>query len=292
MIYFQQTVPHVAYICFNTYDMKKLCAFAFGLVFFVSCKNTNDTNTTENSSTVIAPPANINYNIVASYPHDTSSYTQGLIWQNNTLYEGTGLEGQSRLMKVDIKNGKAEQSVALDPSVFGEGITILNGKIYELTWQTHVVYVYDEKTFKKLKEFPWEHEGWGITHNGKELIISTGDSNLYFVDPETFKLLRIVGVTDNNGPIGNLNELEYINGSVYANIYLTDYIIKIDPSNGHVTGRLDLSGLLAKSGKQVESGQGYVLNGIAFDSTKNSLYITGKKWPSLYEMKIIRIRFT
>jgi glutamine cyclotransferase len=189
-------------------------------------------------------------------------------------------------MKVDLKNGKPQQSVSIDPSVFGEGITILNDKIYELTWRSNLVYVYDSKTFKKIREFSWDHEGWGITHNGKELIISTGDSNLYFVDPETFKLLRIVGVTDNNGPVGNLNELEYIKGAVFSNIYLTDYIVKIDPATGHITGRMDLSGLLEKFGKQVNKDDGNVLNGIAFDSAKNSLYVTGKKWPLLYEMKL------
>ncbi len=268
--------------------MKRLLAFTWAVLFFAACGN--DTSNTDNTSAVAAnataAPANISYNIVASYPHDTSSYTQGLIWQNNSLYEGTGLEGQSKLMKVDIKNGKAEQSLSLAPDVFGEGITILNDKIYQLTWQNHKVYVYEAKTFKKIKEFDWEHEGWGLTHNGKELIISTGDSNLYFVDPETFKVTRIVGVTDNNGPVGNLNELEYINGSVYSNIYLTDYIIQIDPSNGHITGKIDLNGLLEKSGKHVNTEEGYVLNGIAYDSTKKSLYITGKKWPLLYEMKV------
>ncbi|MDQ6815587.1 MAG: glutaminyl-peptide cyclotransferase [Bacteroidota bacterium] len=268
--------------------MKRLLPYMSLLLFFAACKNNNTTNdnSIETPSATIAPPANINYNIVASYPHDTSSYTQGLIWQNNSLYEGTGLEGQSKLMKVDIKNGKAQQSVSINPSVFGEGITMLNDKIYELTWQSHVVYVYEAKTFKKIKEFTWDREGWGITHNGKELIISTGDSNLYFVDPETFKLLRIVGVSDNNGPVGNLNELEYVNGAVFSNIYLTNYIVKIDPSNGHITGKIDLSGLLEKSGKHVNKDDGLVLNGIAFDSTKNSLYITGKKWPLLYEMKL------
>ena len=268
--------------------MKRLLAFTSIVLLLAACKNSasNDGNNETGNTNTIPPPANINYNIVASYPHDTSSYTQGLIWQNNSLYEGTGLEGQSRLMRVDIKNGKAQQSISIDPSVFGEGITMLNGKIFELTWQSHVVYVYDAKTFKKIKEFTWDHEGWGITHNGKELIISTGDSNLYFVDPETFKLLRIVGVTDNNGPMGNLNELEYINGSVFSNIYLTDYIVKIDPSNGHITGKIDLSGLLEKSGKHVDKEGNLVLNGIAYDSAKNSLYVTGKKWPLLFEMKL------
>jgi len=268
--------------------MKKIFTSAsFILIFFANCKNNSSADaSSESTINTIAAPANISYNIVASYPHDTSSYTQGLIWQNNNLYEGTGLEGESHLLKVDLKSGKPEQSISLDPSVFGEGITIFNDKIYQLTWQTNKVYAYDQKTFKKIKEFTWEHEGWGLTHNDKELIITTGDSNLYFVDPETFKLLRIVGVTDNNGPVGNLNELEYINGFVFANIYLTDYIIKIDPANGHVIGKLDLSGLLEKSGKQVDKERGYVLNGIAYDSTKNSFYITGKKWPVLYEMKI------
>lgn len=269
--------------------MKIILAFTSIVLLLTACKNepSNSNNSSAaNSANVIAPPININYNIIASYPHDTSSYTQGLIWKNNNLYESTGLEGHSKLMKVDIKNGKAQQSVTLDPTVFGEGITILNNKIYELTWQSHKVFVYDSKTFKKIKEFSWDHEGWGITDNGKELIISTGDSNLYFVDPETFKLLKIVGVSDNNGPVGNLNELEYINGTVFSNIYLTDYIIKIDPSNGHIIGKIDLAGLLQKSGKQVNLQEGYVLNGIAYDSTKKSLYVTGKKWPLLFEMKI------
>jgi glutamine cyclotransferase len=268
--------------------MKKILTFIFATSsMLIACKNNSESDSGSGSSmSTIAPPATINYNIVASYPHDTSSYTQGLIWKNNTLYEGTGLEGESKLLKVDLKNGKAEQAISLDPSVFGEGITMFNGKIYQLTWQSNKVYVYDTKTFKKIKEFAWDHEGWGLTNNGKELIISTGDSNLYFVDPETFKLLRIVGVTDNNGPVGNLNELEYVNGAVFSNIYMTDYIVKIDPSNGHITGKIDLSGLLEKSGKHVNKEQGYVLNGIAYDSAKNSLYITGKKWPLLYEMKV------
>src|SRR5438128_2652741 len=164
--------------------MKPILALSTVFILFsIACNNPSNDNNTDaaDSGNVIAPPPNINYNIVASYPHDTSSYTQGLIWNNNSLYEGTGLEGHSRLMKVDLKNGKVENAVTLDPSVFGEGITILNDKIYQLTWQSHKVYVYESKTFKKIKEFSWDHEGWGITHNEKELIISTGDSNLYFV---------------------------------------------------------------------------------------------------------------
>lgn len=269
--------------------MKKFLPLASITLLLFSC-NTNSPNDNNNdtatSNNTIAPPANINYNIVATYPHDTSSYTQGLIWKDNTLYEGTGLEGHSKLMKIDIKNGKPIESVSLDPSEFGEGITLLNNRIYQLTWQNHKVYVYDAKTLKKIKELSWEHDGWGLTNNGTDLIVSTGESNLYFVDPETFKIKKVVGVSDNNGPVGNINELEYINGVVYANIYLSDYIIKIDPSTGHILGKIDLSGLLAKAGKNVNTEEGYVLNGIAYDSTKNAMYITGKKWPLLFEMKV------
>ena len=268
--------------------MKKILALAAIAWCIAACNNSSDNKDTDSAAATntIPPPADISYNIVNTYPHDTSSYTQGLIWQNNTLYEGTGWWGQSRLLQVNLKDGKAGKSVPLDSAVFGEGITLLNGRIYQLTWQTHKVYVYDAKTFKKLKELSWEHEGWGLTNNGTDLIVSTGDSNLYFVDPETFKIKKIVGVFDNNGPVGNLNELEYVNGVIYSNIYTSDIIIKIDPSNGHVLGKIDLTGLLAKAGKQVNTEEGYVLNGIAYDSSKKSLYITGKRWPLLFEMKV------
>jgi glutaminyl-peptide cyclotransferase len=268
--------------------MRKLLAFILAASLFAACSNESpgDTADAVTPANTIAPPANISYNVVATYPHDTSSFTQGLIWQDNTLYEGTGLEGQSKLMKIDLKNGKANKSVSLDPSIFGEGITIFNDKIYQLTWQNHKVYVYDAKTLKKMKELSWEHDGWGLTNNGTDLIVSTGESNLYFVDPETFKIKKIIGVTDNTGPVGNLNELEYVNGVIYANIYLTDYIIKIDPANGHILGRIDLSGILTKAGKTVNTDEGYVLNGIAYDSTKKSMYVTGKKWPLIFEMKV------
>ncbi len=256
------------------------------LVLLAACGNDKTTDSNTADAATVKPPATISYNIVASYPHDTSSYTQGLIWQNNGFIEGTGLEGQSRLMKVELKNGKVDQSVSLAPDIFGEGVTLLNNKIYQLTWQNHKVFVYDPASLKKIQEFSWEHDGWGLTNNGTDLIISTGESNIYFVDPATFKIKRTISVTDNNGPVGNLNELEYVNGYIFANIYLTDFIIKIDPATGTITGKMDLSDLLTKSGKSVDINQGYVLNGIAYDSAKNSLFITGKKWPLLFEMKL------
>ncbi len=267
--------------------MRKILPIATLLLIFASCKNEKADVDNNPSVPAIAAPANISYNIIGAYPHDTESYTQGLIWKNGYFLEGTGIEGNSKLMKVNLKTGKAEGvPVKMAPDVFGEGVTTLNGKIYQLSWQNHKVFVYDEKTFSKIKEINWEHEGWGLTTDGTDLIVSTGESNIYFVDPETFKIKRTIQVKDNNGPMGNLNELEYVNDFIYSNIYLTDYIIKINPTNGNIVGKLDLSGLLEKSGKQVNREEGLVLNGIAYDSSKNSFYVTGKKWPLLFELKL------
>lgn len=267
--------------------MKQALLYISFIALLAACKNeANNEDTNITTTSAIPAPQNLSYNVVASYPHDTSSYTQGLIWIDNTLYEGTGQAGFSKLLKVDLKSGKALQQIDLPAQDFGEGITKLGDKIYQLTYTSNKVYVYDAKTFKKLQEFAWPHEGWGITNTGTDLIISTGSNNLYFVDPATFKIKNIVGVFDNNGPVGNLNELEFIDGQVYANVYTSDYIIRIDPSSGHVTGRMNFEGLLQKSGKSVEYGDGNVLNGIAYDSAKNVMYITGKKWPLLFEVKV------
>lgn len=268
--------------------MRYIFIFIFFTLFLNSCKNDNPDNKyiTDNSATVKAPE-NISYTVIAEYPHNINSYTQGLIWYNGNFLEGTGIEGESKLMKVDLKTGNAiGNKIELAPDVFGEGITVLNGKIYQLSWQNHKVFVYDEKTFKKLKEFYWPHEGWGITTNGRDLMVSTGGSNIYIVKPETFDIVKSLVVKDNNGPVGNLNELEYIDGYIYSNVYLTDYIVKIDTADGIIKGKMDFSDLLEKSGKQVHKEQGLVLNGIAYDSTKKVMYITGKKWPSLYGIKL------
>lgn len=258
-----------------------------------ACGNNTDSNEDNSGETVTANPvpAALDYTVVKTYPHDTSSYTQGLIWHNNALYEGTGRKGFSRLAKLDLETGKAIQQIPVGNNDFGEGITILNGKIYQLTYQEHKVYVYDAVSFKKLQEFNWEFEGWGLTTDGKSLIVSTGSSNLYYVNPDDFKIQKTVGVTDNYGPVDSINELEYINGVVYANKYLTNYILKINPETGTVLGRLDLKEIFSKSGKTYDAAiipdpNEDVLNGIAYDSTKNSLYVTGKQWPLLFEIKI------
>lgn len=268
--------------------MKFFCYCFLLLLIFPAC-NTNqpDNNVSNNGN---PPPPVIGYSVVKVYPHDTSSYTEGLEWKNNSLYESGGNKGSSKLFQATL-DGKTLISVPLAKEYFGEGITILNNKIYQLTWQEHKVFVYDIATFKKIAEFSWPYDGWGMTNNGKNLIIGTGGSVLYFADPENFKILSQISVTDNYGPVSMINELEYVNNYIYANVYETDYILKIDPQTGNVVGKLDLSGLLQKSGmnynpQDYPGSNGNVLNGIAYDSAKNSFYVTGKMWPALFEIKL------
>ncbi|MCE3281443.1 MAG: glutamine cyclotransferase [Chitinophagaceae bacterium] len=252
------------------------------LAFLVSCKDDDDDD--EIITPPVPAPATLAYNIVKVYPHDTASFTQGLQWHNNFLYEGTGLEGRSTLLKVNLQDGKAVQRVDLDKAFFGEGITILDGKIYQLTWQNKKVFVYNLSNFKKIAEFSWDKEGWGITNNGQHLVISTGGNQLYFVDPANFSVQRTLNVNDNYGPVGDLNELEYVNGKIYANKWGSDYVLVIDPTSGLVESRLDFTGILQKTGMHYDGAD--VLNGIAYDSTKKVLYVTGKKWPALYEVTV------
>ena len=188
-------------------------------------------------------------------------------------------------MLTDLKTGKAIKSVKLPDNEFGEGITILNNKIYQLTWQEHKVYVYDLKTLKQEKVLDWPYEGWGITTDGSALIVSTGGSNIYWVDPNNFKITKTLGVTDNNGYTDSINELEWVNGFIYANKYLTDYILKIDPASGQVVGKINLTGLLQQSNQPIVANTD-VLNGIAFNPTTGTFFVTGKRWPALYELKL------
>ncbi len=268
------------------------CLLLFIAIVLLSSCNGNQPAVVDNGNNDANPaPKTFSYNILKVYPHDTSSYTEGLVLLNNTLYESTGNKGKSKLRKLNLQTGKPEKDVKLADEYFGEGIAILNNKIYQLTWNEHKVFVYDATTFEKIKEMAWPFEGWGMTQNGKELIISTGSSNLYFVNPDDFKIIRTVAVTDNYGPVGNINELEYVNGVVYSNQYLTNNILKIDPENGKVIGKLDLTGILDSSGMphdpaMYDVNSGNVLNGIAYDSANNSLLVTGKLWPALFEIKV------
>lgn len=267
-----------------------------GLVFFfaslLGACNSNDKPKEQPDSTLpsLAPPAAMDYTVVKVYPHDTSSYTEGLLLHNNELYESTGREGFSKLAKINLETGKPVKEIALPKDVFGEGIVVFGNKIYQLTYRNQKVFVYDLNSFKKIQEFPWNGEGWALTHDGKNLIASNGSSNLQFIDPATFKVQKILGVTDNYGPVNNLNELEYVNGFIYANQFQTNYILKIDPESGRVVARADLKDIFKTAGKTLNESDlpdpdEDVLNGIAYDSTKSSFLIAGKQWPYLFEVK-------
>ena len=224
------------------------------------------------------------YKIVNTYPHDTNSFTQGLIFDEGVLYESTGLNGRSTVKIVDLKTGKTLKSHELPDNYFGEGIAIIENKIIQLTWRSKTGFVYDKKTLKLIKKFSYQTQGWGITYDGKYLIISDGSAVLYFMDPNTFKVVGTLEVYGDNGKVSKLNELEYINGEIYANIWGTEKIARINPKTGRVTAWIDLSGLLNKEDKKNRVD---VLNGIAFNSDKGSLFVTGKLWPKLFEIELV-----
>lgn len=266
--------------------------YILALSFFLFACSDNDSgeNGTGTDENVSAPPV-VPFSIVNEFPHDTGSYTEGLAFYNGQLFEGTGASptvsnSGTWIGPVDVSSGKIVKKVDLGTQWFGEGITFLNDKVYQLTYQTKKGFVYDAKSFKKLREFSYNSpEGWGLTNDGKYLIMSDGTSSLSFLDPETMKVMNVVGVSDNSGPVGNINELEYINGSIYANQWLTPYILKIDPASGKVTGRMDFSKMIDQVNSLYPGAEEF--NGIAYDSTTQKVYVTGKKWPKLYEIKIL-----
>ncbi len=221
--------------------------------------------------------------IVAEYPHDPNAFTQGLAIEKGQMYEGTGQKGVSALRKVDFKTGKVEASVPLDDRFFGEGITILDGKIYQLTWQNNIGLVYDLKTMRLESTFRYTGEGWGLTNNGKQLILSDGSPFIRFLDPVTFKVVRQIQVRDPaKNRIKSLNELEFINDEIWANVWYEDRVARISPIDGQVLGWVDLSKLIPQATRDREA----VLNGIAYDTESKKIYVTGKNWPKLFEIEI------
>ncbi len=271
--------------------MKKIVYTMVTGVMLFACSDTDSKGDISGTDEGISAAPVIPFSIVNEFPHDTGSYTEGLAFYNGQLYEGTGASPMvsnsgTWIGPVDISSGKIEKKVDLGTQWFGEGITFLNDKVYQLTYQTKKGFVYDAKSFQKLKEFTINSaEGWGLTNDGKHLIMSDGTSSLSFLDPETLAVLNVIGVSDNNGPVGNINELEYINGSIYANQWLTPYILKIDPASGKVTGRMDFSKLIDQVNNLHPGAEEF--NGIAYDSTTQKVYVTGKKWPKLYEIKLL-----
>ncbi|HEX4875283.1 MAG TPA: glutaminyl-peptide cyclotransferase [Chitinophagaceae bacterium] len=259
--------------------MKKILLY-LAISCLVACKNKDNNETDKPDPNA---PKGMSYSITGTYPHDTSAYTQGLQLYKNELYEGTGNYGFSKLRKVDLKTGKSIKEISLDKKYFGEGITILNDTVYQLTWKEKKVFVYTLPDFKKIKEFDVDIEGWGLTNDGKNLIVSTGGSDLLFFDPSTFKLLKSQTVLEGSTPSFNLNELEFINGFVYANQYEFPYILKIDPNNGQIVAKTDLTQLWDRIKKI--NPEADVPNGIAYDAATGKIYITGKWWPELYEVQ-------
>ena len=223
------------------------------------------------------------YQIVNTYPHDGNAFTQGLVYYDGDLYEGTGLNGRSSLRRVELETGKIVQKIDLDDKYFGEGITLFEDKLIQLTWRSQIGFVYDRESFAKLQEFNYPTEGWGLTHDGKNLIMSDGSDRLFFLDPETFEEVKRISVRDRNQPVERLNELEYIKGEIYANVWMSDRIARIDPLTGQILGWIDLSGLRSPA---LVDNQDAVLNGIAYDSENDRLFVTGKLWSHLFEIAI------
>lgn len=219
------------------------------------------------------------YSVVKTYPHDSSAFTEGLVFDNGVLYESTGIYGSSSLRRVALDNGSVLQEVLLPADYFGEGLTVVNGSLVQLTWQNNTGFVYD-KTFGLVGNFSYSTEGWGLTYDGSRLIMSDGSSNLFFLDPVTFQKVGQVSVHDGNSSVTNINELEYVNGDVYANIWMQQKIAIINPQTGQVKGWIDLTGIYQSSDPNA------VLNGIAYDSKTDRLFVTGKDWPNLYQITI------
>jgi glutamine cyclotransferase len=224
------------------------------------------------------------YTVVRSYPHDPGAFTQGLQYIDGFLYEGTGNEGQSSIRKVRLETGEVLQKRDLSAPHFGEGITIFEGELFQLTYKSGIAFVYDRLTFAPKRTFKYSGEGWGLTHDSKSLIMSDGSDRLRVLDAATFKERRRIGVTAAGKPVSSLNELEYVKGEIFANVWQTDYIARIDAATGKVSGWIDLRGLLTPSQRAIVD----VLNGIAYDAAADRLFVTGKWWPRVFEIRVIK----
>ena len=248
-----------------------------------SCKTTANKNVDfKNASTEARAPV-YHFEIINSYPHDSSAFTQGLVFRQGKLFESTGQEGRSSLREVELETGRVLRKVSVPSPYFAEGITLLSDKIYQLTWQHQLGFVYDVHTFEKIGEFRYSGEGWGLTDDGQSLILSDGTNRIRFCDPASFRLLKTILVVDAQSPVTDINELEYIRGEIYANIWHEDRIARINPLDGRVIAWIDLTAL--SSQVEVHDDEA-VLNGIAYDDESGRLFVTGKLWPKLFEIRI------
>jgi glutaminyl-peptide cyclotransferase len=263
-------------------------AMIVGLAFlsyklFRSSSSTPDSTPNANQSTANALAKLDTYEIVNSYPHDPEAFLQGLVWYNNGFYESTGLEGRSTLRRVEFPTGKVIQSLSLAPDLFAEGLALVGDHLVQLTWKTHRGFVYDRESFKLLREFKYDTEGWGLTYDGKNLVMSDGSSRLLYLNPENFQPVGHLNVTWNGRAQDNLNELEYIEGEIWANVWQQDYILRIDPKTGSVKSYLDMKNLFRP---QPRLGNENVLNGIAYDPQSKRIFVSGKLWPRIFEIRL------
>jgi len=231
-----------------------------------------------------APPVvRYTYEVVAVWPHDRSAFTQGLAFRDGVLLESTGLNGESTLREVEVTTGRVLMQVPLPREYFAEGLAVVGAKAYQLTWQNRKVFVYSADTFQRVGEFDYPGEGWGLATDGRRLILSDGTSRIRFLDPETFAVVGAIDVAWNGRPLPELNELEYINGEIFANVWRTDLVVRIDPASGLVRGVIDFAGLLSPLDRRRDTD---VLNGIAYDAAADRLFVTGKRWPSVFEVRL------
>jgi glutamine cyclotransferase len=233
---------------------------------------------------VAIEPAIAGFEIVKAYPHDGTAFTQGLVYVDGSLYESTGLNGQSTVRKVKLETGKVLQKQSVDPVHFAEGLTEWGDKLIQLTWQSGIGFIYDRATLRLKGTFNYQGEGWGLTHDGNRLILSDGTANLRFLNPDSFREIGRVVVRDHGTPVTELNELEFVKGEVYANVWHTNRIARISPATGEVLGWIDLAGLISP---RLLPHSEAVLNGIAYDSGNDRLFVTGKLWPKLFEIRIV-----
>lgn len=264
--------------------MTKIAWIGLLAMTLAACSGRTKTLRTETPAATPAAPRTYTYRVIESYPHSTDSYTQGLLFADGVMWEGTGEYGHSRLQRIDLETGRTDVVATLPRSEFGEGIALLDGKIYQLTWENNKAYVYDAATGRQLRTFAYAGEGWGLTTDGERLYMSDGSEYLRILDPETFRVQRSVPVTFRDAPVQLLNELEWIDGKIWANVYVTDQIVIIDPASGIVEGVIDLRGLLPDEEIAPDTD---VLNGIAYDAASERIFVTGKRWSKLFEIEII-----
>ncbi len=266
--------------------------FCLTLLFCAACNTSQATGPVQSpqqqdQAAVPFRVSNYTYEVINSYPHDPAAFTQGLVYHQGLLYESTGLNGQSSLRRVELQTGQVLKKVEVPQQFFAEGLALFNNRLYQLTWITQTGFVYELDSFQMLRTFGYTGEGWGLAHDGTFLILSDGTNQIRFLDPETFQVQRTINVLEGSTPIRQLNELEYIKGEIFANIWFSDRIARIDPRTGQVNGWLDLASLRSLGGRIPTDN---VLNGIAYDEAGDRLFVTGKNWPKLFELKLVTRR--